>query len=439
MTANQLTVSQALERMRRGLLSPQELLTDCLDRIRQKEDSTQAWLHLDAEAAQRSLAAPDKAAGQRLLPGIPVGIKDIIDVRGMPTSCNSPASSHDAATRDAAFVGLLRAQDAVILGKTDTVEFASGGRRARTRNPHDPLRTPGASSSGSAAAVADFMVPLAFGTQTAGSVIRPAVFCGIYGFKPSHGAISLEGVKPVAPSVDTLGWFTRSAADLALVAGGLGLALPAATAPSVGLKGLRLGLCRTPYWHRAELAGRAVLDRVADRLSAAGAELVEITLPAPFDGLAEALDIISQAEGGRALQTEYVTQGTRLAPDFRQRVEQASALSANELLPALDLVAACRPAFDALFRDGPDALITLAAPGVAPLLAKGTGDPIFCGMWTALHAPTLAIPAGRDPTSGMPIGIQIVGARQSDGALLALGEWIAKVIDPAASPAREEN
>ncbi|MFA5120036.1 amidase [Zavarzinia sp.] len=428
---NELTMVEALARIRAGRLAPAELVEACLDRIARRDPEVRAWLHVDADAARAAARQADPAAP---LAGIPVGIKDIIETAGMPTTCNSPVYAERWSSEDASCVAVLRHFGAIVLGKTDTVEFASGGRRALTRNPHDLRHTPGASSSGSAAAVADFMVPLALGTQTAGSIIRPAVFNGVYGFKPTFGAVNLEGIKTAAPSLDTVGWFTRSCEDLALVAQCLRVgdwtdfAVPA-------LEGLRVGFCRSPYWARAEAAGRDGLAAVAGRLAEAGARVRDLVLPAPFDGLAEAVDIIMGHEGQSSLLAEYLVHYDKLAPDFRLRVENARGITARDFTAAQDLAARCRGLFDPLFGDGLDVILTLGAPGLAPRIEAGTGDPIFCSLWSALHAPCLAVPAGFG-AGGLPFGVQLVGPRFGDARLIGLAAAIAAVIDPGQAEAR---
>ncbi|MBM3522792.1 MAG: amidase, partial [Alphaproteobacteria bacterium] len=217
-----LTASEAARKMGAGKLTSEAYIAACLARIAARETLVRAFAHIDAEAALAKARARDRETRRGPLHGIPVAVKDVIDVAGQPTQHGSPLYTGFRPAQDADCVALLRAAGAVILGKTETLEFAAGGRKPPTRNPHDPEHTPGGSSSGSAAAVADFMVPLALGTQTGGSTIRPASFCGIYAMKPSFGRVSLEGIKHYAPSLDTVTWFARSASDLALAAQAIG-------------------------------------------------------------------------------------------------------------------------------------------------------------------------------------------------------------------------
>jgi Asp-tRNA(Asn)/Glu-tRNA(Gln) amidotransferase A subunit family amidase len=321
---------------------------------------------------------------------------------------------------------VVRHSGALILGKTDTVEFASGGRKALTRNPFNPAHTPGGSSSGSGAAVGDFHVPLAFGTQTAGSHIRPASFNNIYALKPSWQLVSREGVRMASPSLDTVGWFGRSVEDLILVAGAF--RLPAADDKEVRVRALRVGLCRSPVWHRIEPAGRDALALAARRLTEAGAVVEELELPAPFARLHEAREMINLREGSASFLPEYLGAYEKLAPDLRARVDLRSDYRPAQLLEAYAVADACRLLFDKLFGPSLDVVLTPAAPGEAPEGLHTTGDWVFNEMWTLLHVPCVAIPVGRGPRN-LPVGIQLVGPRLSDMHLLAIAKALAPVID----------
>jgi Asp-tRNA(Asn)/Glu-tRNA(Gln) amidotransferase A subunit family amidase len=447
MQPHALTAAEAASLIRDRSLSAEELTRSCLDRIAAREALIRAWLFLDPDRALRQAREADKrqAAGLPLGPlhGLPLGVKDVIDTADMPTTQNSAIYAGAQIGRDAACVAVARAAGALILGKTDTVEFAAGGRKALTRNPFNPAHTPGGSSSGSGAAVGDFMVPLGFGTQTAGSHIRPASFNNLYALKPSWSLVSREGLRMSAISLDTLGWFGRSVADLALVAAafrlpGLGVhGLGAGLAPAI--RGLRVGLCRSPVWERIEPAGAAALETAARRLEAAGAIVEPLELPAPFAGLTAARDVIARHEGSAAFLPEYLAAHALLAPDIRARVETRETretFDAAGLLAAYALADACRPAFDALFGPRLDVVLTPAAPGEAPEGLHTTGDWIFNGMWTLLHVPCLAIPCIRGPR-GLPVGIQLVGPRLDDARLLAIAEACAPVIDAEPGWARD--
>lgn len=422
----QLTAANAARLIRDRQLSCEELVRSCLGRIAARDAAVKAWLFLDPDLAIRNARELDKQPAQGPLHGIPFGVKDVIDTIDMPTTQNSPIYPNARIGRDAACVGVVRHSGALIIGKTDTVEFASGGRKALTRNPFNPVHTPGGSSSGSGAAVGDLQVPLAFGTQTGGSHIRPASFNNLYALKPSWSLVSREGVRMASLSLDTVGWFGRSVEDLLLVADAFrlpGLAQPAAT-----VRGLRVGLCRSPAWDRVEPAGAAALEHAARRLEAAGAIVEPLELPSAFAGLTAARDTIGEYEGSAAFLPEYLAAHERLAPDLRARVESRSNFDSAALLAAYTLADACRPAFDALFGPRLDVVLTPAAPGEAPEGLHTTGDWIFNGLWTLLHVPCVSIPATRGPR-GLPVGIQLVGPRLADARLLAVAAACATVID----------
>lgn len=272
-----LTASEASARLAAGTLSAEALARACLDRIASQDAALKAWAFVDPDHAIRAARELDKQPRRSALHGVPVAVKDMIDTADMPTGHNSPLFQGHRPGQDAAIVATLRAAGALILGKTDTTEFAAAGRNAATGNPHDPARTSGGSSAGSAAAVADGHVPLALGTQTGGSTIRPASFCGAYALKPSWSAVSREGAKLYSISLDTVSWYARSVADLDLVADLFGL--PGNLAPVASAKGLRIGLCRSPEWASAEPESRAALMEAAARFAAAGAEVTDLDLP----------------------------------------------------------------------------------------------------------------------------------------------------------------
>jgi Asp-tRNA(Asn)/Glu-tRNA(Gln) amidotransferase A subunit family amidase len=435
----ELSATAALALIETGELSSGDLVRSCLHRIERRDSAVRAWSFLDPDHVVAQAQELDTRPFAGSLWGLPIGVKDIIETADMPTSYNSPIYAGRRTAKDAACVAIARRNGALIMGKTDTVEFAAGGRRALTRNPHDLRHTPGASSSGSAAAVADFMVPLALGTQSAGSVIRPAAYTGVYAFKPSFGLVSAEGCKPSAPSYDTVGWFARCVDDLALVATAFrlpGFRFDARLLPAA-LCGLRVGLCRTPHWDCAEPAARAALAVAAERLAGEGAVIVDLDLPRPFDGLTAAHGLIMRSEGRVSLLAEYLGHGDALSPDLRALVERGAEASYEAIAAAHDRVAACRVAFDALCEPMIDVVLTPAAPGAAPEGLQATGDPIFNGLWTALHVPCVAVPAGREE-GGLPVGVQFVGRRFRDDRLLAIAKAAAVIIDPAkpSAPAR---
>jgi Asp-tRNA(Asn)/Glu-tRNA(Gln) amidotransferase A subunit family amidase len=413
-----LLASEALPLLARGEISSEDLVRSCLARIGAEEPRVGAWAFLDEELALAQARRIDGTRPRPSLAGLPVGVKDIIDTADMPTECGSPALRGRRPDRDAACVAALRAAGAVILGKTVTTEFAfySPGK---TRNPHDPARTPGGSSSGSAAAVACGMVPLALGSQTAGSVIRPASFCGVVGLKPSHGLLSLQGVSPLAPSLDTLGCFARSVADLPPLLAALGAPLPRAEAPQRP----RLALCRTEQWPLAAAESRAAVEQAADRLARAGAAVREVEPGPEFTGLPEAQRIVMAVEAARALGEARARHQGRMSRVLLDLLDQGAATAPADYQAALAQAARCRRLVPRLF-EGTDALLTPSAVGEAPLGLSITGNPAFNRIWTLLGLPCLSLPGASGP-SGMPVGIQLVGPGGGEAALLAVASWVA--------------
>jgi len=424
----ELTASESSRALREGRLTSEALVRSCLERIRERDAEVRAFSYVDAEYALRQARERDKEPPRSVLHGVPVAIKDMIDTADMPTQFNSPIYFGHRPGRDAACVRTLRALGAVILGKTDTHEFAAAGRMPATRNPHDLRCTAGGSSSGSAAAVADRMVPLALGTQTGGSTVRPASFCGIFGLKPTFGEVSFEGAKPFAPSLDTLGWMARSVADLALLAEAFGV-LTEGWQPRDSVRGLRIGLCRTPMWTEAEPSSRDALEHAAAALARAGAEVAELALPGSFARMNEHHDVLMQGEGRTAFRDLYLAEPGRLHDEFKAKVENRLGISGRRLAEARDAIAANRPIFDGLAAQF-DAVLTPAAPGEAPQSLETTGLATFSRMWTALHVPCIALPFATGPR-GLPVGVQLVGARYADRALLEAAEPLASCLGAA--------
>ena len=426
MEASRLTASEAAARIADGALSSEELVRACLERIRAREEQVRAWSFIDPDLALAQARERDKTARASHLHGLPIGVKDTIDTGDMPTQYNSPIYVDYRPARDAACVNVIRHAGAVVMGKTETMEFAAAGRLAASRHPADFNRSPGGSSSGSAAAVADFMVPLALATQTGGSTIRPAAFCGIYGMKPSWGVVSFEGAIQYSVSLDTIGWYGRSVPDLGLlysvfqVPGGPPPAAPAA-------RDLRIGVCRSPAWDEAEPETHAALGEAAERLRGAGVTVEDFDLPAEFDGLLEAQFTIMHGEGRAAFLPLYGSHNHLLNDELKARVENRQEITLEKLAACYDLAAACRRRFPDLFA-GFDALVTPSARGEAIPYEQGHGDPIFNNMWTLMHAPCVAIPGFRGPT-GFPVGVQLVAPRFGDARLLAVAEAVAPVID----------
>jgi len=423
----ELTAGEAADLIKRRELSCEELTRSCLERIEDRDRAIRAWSYVDPERAIRAARELDKSAATGVLHGVPVGLKDVIDTVDMPTSQNSPLYFGHRSGKDAACVRVVRHSGGLILGKTDTVEFAAGGRKALTRNPHNVRHTPGGSSSGSAAAVSDLHVPLAFGTQTGGSLIRPASFNGVYAIKPTYGIVSNEGVKQYAPTLDTIGWYGRCVADLELVA--RAFRLPGIEHHDDAGAPYRIGVCRTPMGKRAEDAGRLALAAAAQRLGLAGHEVCDFDLPGPFERLYDAVEEIRKWEAGLVYLPEYLEFGSRLHEELRSLVERVSATKSEMMVEAYDLAASARPAFEQLIRNlKVDAVLTLAAPGEAPEGLETTGAWVFNATWTLLHVPCVAVPVGLG-TRGLPVGVQLVAPRYSDAALLRVTRELATAID----------
>lgn len=415
--ANQLSAAEAAAAIREGRLTSEALVRACLERIEAREASVQAWVALDPEAAIAQARAADAAPSAGPIHGLPVGIKDIIDTADLPTRHGSPIYAENRPMSDASCVAMIRRAGAVVLGKTVTTEFASLTPR-ETRNPHDPSRTPGGSSSGSAAAVADCMVPLAYGTQTAGSVIRPASFCGVVAYKGSFGALPMAGIKPYGPLLDTLGIFARQVGDTALVRA----ALTGAPAVPAALPRLpRIALFRTHEWDRAEAACHDAVEGAARRLAEAGAEVVEVAPPDAFRDLVEAQMLVLAYEGARSYASEYERAPELVSDGMRSEIERGLAIPHADYTAAWALAHECGSLMAGML-ESHDCLLTASAPGEAPV-GEATGDPVFNRGWTFLHAACLTLPAARGP-NGMPIGVQAVAGPGRDDHLLRVGQWM---------------
>ena len=394
----------------------------CLARIEAREEEVRAWAHLDPKAALAQARACDARAPAGPLHGVPVGIKDIMDTADMPTEYGSPIYRDHRPAADAICVAKVRAAGGVVLGKTVSTEFAHRQPNIQTRNPHDPARTPGGSSSGSAAAVADFMVPLAFGTQTGGSIIRPASFCGVYGYKPSYDTIATAGVKPLAPGLDTVGTFARNLDDIAWFGAALSNDEPTDIPPWSGTAP-RVGLTRSYEWSDAETATVEAVETAAARLEEAGAAVTEVALPNAFAGLAEAQVTIMRKEAAQALAWEREIHWDRLSAPMRDLLDKGASISVEVHDSAATLARNCRARLAEAFA-GNDVLLTASARGEAPVGLESTGDPVFNRNWTLLHVPCVTIPFGLGP-NGMPVGVQLVARPGAHERLLSAAKWIA--------------
>jgi Asp-tRNA(Asn)/Glu-tRNA(Gln) amidotransferase A subunit family amidase len=429
-----LTASEAARAIQSGAISAVQLVEACLARIGEVEPAVQAWQYIDEQHALAQARARDldRAEGRATGPlhGVPVGIKDIIDTTDMPTEDGTVLHAGRQPDRDAAVVAQLRAAGAVILGKTVTTECATYAP-GKTRNPHDPTRTPGGSSSGSAAAVAAGMVPLAIGTQSNASIIRPASFCGVYGFKPTHGLISRHGILKLSRSLDCVGVFARSLEDVALAAEQLTgcdendpdtrararmpLQATLASAPPLTPK---VALVKTPIWDRADEATRQAFDELATVL---GTQCQDYALP---DSLAQAWDwhrTIMEAEMAANLDLEYEKGHERLSESLRDQLARGREITALAYQRALRKVPRVIEGFDEVFANF-DAIVTPATRGTAPPL-ESTGDPAFGTLWTLAGMPCLSLPLMHGP-DGLPLGVQLVGRRHDDARLLRTARWL---------------
>jgi Asp-tRNA(Asn)/Glu-tRNA(Gln) amidotransferase A subunit family amidase len=422
-----LTAAEVAAEIARAAISAEEYTRACLDRIAAVESEVRAFAHLDPDHALAQARALDrhKADGGRIGPlhGVPVGIKDIFDTSDYPTECGSPVLAGRRTETDAAAVRKLREAGAVIIGKTVTTEFAYY-HPGKTRNPRDLQRTPGGSSSGSAAAVAAGMVPLAIGSQTNGSMIRPAAFCGVFGIKPSHGLISRAGVLTLSRKLDHVGAFARSIEDLALMLDVLAGQDPADpdtrpyAAPAFRAAAAEpppappsFALVRTPMWDKADVEARDALEDLAKELGAS-----EVDLPDNFRAAWDAQRAIMAADMAYNLGA-VVDRGGEISEAFRDLVAEGREVTAVQYLAAVRDARRYADNLAGIFEQLSDAIITLPAKGVAPEGHGATGDPVFCSLWTLTGFPAINLPLLASD-EGLPIGVQLIGAPGRDERLL---------------------
>jgi Asp-tRNA(Asn)/Glu-tRNA(Gln) amidotransferase A subunit family amidase len=417
---NLLSAVEAVDLIRGGELTASDLARACLDRVHARDGAVKGWAHLEPDLVMAQARALDAAPTIRPLHGVTIAVKDVILTADMPTRNNSPLYENSFPAIDAACVKSLRAAGAIIFGKTDTTEFAAVTRGGKARNPYDALRSPGGSSSGSAAVIADGQATIGLGTQTAGSTIRPASFCGVYAMKPSWNAISREGLKMLAASLDTLGLFTRSAEDLAILADVF--AFEDRVSPrAFALEGARIAACPSPAWPKAEPATRDVFERGCAMLREAGATVVPLDLPAGFDALAGHQATVMAAEARVSLLSEAQASPGLLHDDLKAMVDNRKGITKTMLLDAYDAAARARVAFDSLGSEF-DAVLTPSAVGEAPL-GTITGDASFNLIWTLLHVPVINIP-GMTGSSGLPVGLSLVAPRYRDRHLIEVARAV---------------
>jgi amidase len=412
-----LSASEAAARIREGKLTSEALVRSCLERIDSRESQVRAWVHLDRDFALAQARQCDRSASRGPIHGVPFAAKDIMDTADLPTEYGSPIYKGNRPAADAACVALSRAAGGVLLGKTVTTEFASRSPLGNTTNPHNPMHTPGGSSSGSAAAVADFMVPLAFGTQTVGSVIRPAAFCGCVGYKPSFGEVSTQGVKQNTASFDTVGLFARAVDDLALFRAAV-TGFAAKPLGAIPVNQLKIGFCRTMVWDRAEEYTKTFLEAAASALTKAGARVADLDLGKPFELFETMGRRITDYEFSRGLTWERMNHSNLLSDFQREKLAGWLDLSYEQYREAEAVLEQCRGHLaDAMKDKDIDLLLTPSALGEAPAGLASTGDTSFNTLSTWTYTPCVTLPVFTGP-SGLPVGIQLIGHRNQDHRLL---------------------
>ena len=421
-----LGLHEAAKKIRSGRLKPSILLESLLGRIDELEGKVKAWQWLDRERAIELARAADAAAAPwkaaHPLHGVPVGVKDNFYTAGIPTGMGSDLYADYVPGETAEVVRRLESAGALMLGKTVTTE-AAFMTPAATRNPWNHAHTPGGSSSGSAAAVAAGFVPAAIGTQTNGSVIRPAAFCGIVGYKPSQGMLSARGIMPFSPSLDQPGVFARSVADAALLAWGLTERRRSIPPDAPMLKGApRLAAVRSPVWYRAQIEQRAQFESDIARLRKAGAMVDIIEIPGEFDRAHKVHRTIMLFEAARVSSKVRAQYRSSFSDVLNEALDEGEAIADADYRDALKLRTQLQQRLAAFLDRGYSAIITPPAPGEAPASLDVTGDPSFCSIWTLMGTPAIVIPTGKGP-KGLPLGLQLVGAAEEENYLLATAAW----------------
>jgi Asp-tRNA(Asn)/Glu-tRNA(Gln) amidotransferase A subunit family amidase len=417
---NELSATEITQRIAAGEMTCEAVARDCIARIDARDDTVKAWVNFDQKLALDQARVLDGASTPGPLHGIPIGLKDTIDTYDRPTEMGSPIYRGNRPKADAACVALLRRAGALILGKTATCEFA-GSAPPETTNPHNPAHTPGGSSSGSAAAVADLMVPAALGTQTGGSVLRPSSFCGVFGYKPTYNTINKMGTWPAADSIDTIGWLARSIDDIELLTTVLRMQAP--QRPRELQSPPRIGVWRTDLWDTAQPETKAAVDDAANKLGKTGAVVRDINLPAAFTGLhVVARSTIGFYERAACMAFAWDHQREQLSAQMRRYIENGHKISRDDYVAGMRRLDECRVLLAEVFGKY-DVLLVPCVPGEAPKGLGATGDPSMQAIWTALHTPTMTLPTHRGPND-LPVGVQVVGQRYDDDRLFACARWI---------------
>lgn len=407
-----------------GKVQSEALVRACLERIRVRDPEIGAWTSVDIDLALGQARERDRHAPRSRLHGIPIGVKDVIDTADLPTEYGSPIYKGHQPAADAACVAQVRELGGVILGKTVSTEFATR-HPGKTRNPRNTQHTPGGSSSGSAAAVADFMVPIAFGTQTSSSIVRPAAYCGTVGYKPTFNLINRAGLKFLSESLDTLGMLARTVPDAALIAEELSGSAPARFDEAKSLKP-RIGFCRTPYWNHADAAMQAAFESAFPALSKAGAQVAAVALDGEFAELAEVQTRLSSYELYRALTFERTHFPKLISEALMTRMHGGAQITRAQYVESHAIAARCRTRLNDIYRDY-DVLLSPSATGEAPRGLDSTGDPLFGLTWTLMHGPAVTLPVFTGP-GGLPLGAQVTGPVGSDARTLIAAEWIHRAL-----------
>lgn len=424
-----LGLREAAQRIRAGRLQPSHYMASLLERIERLEREVQAWQWLDRARATEAAKQADQADAHwraaHPLHGVPIGVKDNFYTAGIPTTMGCKLYERFVPRESAELVVRLESAGAILLGKTVTTE-AAFMVPAKTRNPWNPKHTPGGSSSGSAAAVAAGMVPGALGTQTNGSVIRPAAFCGVVGYKPSQGMLSVRGVMPFSPSLDQPGVFARSVADAAFLASCLTVQRSAIAADVTVLRSApKLAAVRSPVWYLAQPEQRAQFDADIARLREAGASIDILEIPGEFDQAHKIHRTIMRVEAARVSRKVRAQYRSAFSDYLNEALDEGERIPDAEYREAMKARTQLQHSLASFFDRGYSAIITPPAAGEAPASLETTGDPRFCTIWTLTGAPALTVPTGKGP-NGLPLGLQIVGAAEEENYLLGTAAWCEK-------------
>jgi Asp-tRNA(Asn)/Glu-tRNA(Gln) amidotransferase A subunit family amidase len=423
--AYELTATEGVREIEGGNLTAEAWLASCLERIDAREEAVLAWQYLDRDGALARARELDKSGNGGIAKGVPFGVKDIIDTADMPTEYGSPIHKGHRPGRDAGCVAIMRGGGAVLLGKTVSTEFGHLFP-GNTRNPFNPSHTPGGSSSGSAAAVGDKMIPVSYGTQTTGSVIRPAAYCATVGYMPTHGDFNNNGVMPNTPTIDTLGVMVRSVEDLALIRSVL---LEEALVPlkPPAISDLTIGLYRSPFWDQAEDYTQSFIEDVATKLSSMGATVTDVELPGIDADILNLHGVMCGFEFARTVAWERLNRLDLLSKDLREgRMKLGMKTSYEEYRAITMRFERLRLEIDEVFESF-DAFISPTAPGEPPEGLRSTGSAIFNSTWTALGTPVVTLPLFEGPT-GLPVGMQLIAGRTKDRRLFNVAEAVMEAL-----------